>query len=510
MAPGTRNLFLRSFFLMLRSHRCYCLLCLALGLTLAVAFLLLAPPPAGAQPPKKGPLSFINDVAPIFKENCFACHDPKKRKGKLDLTTYEGLRKGGSRELDLVTPGKPDESLILDMLNATDKGRMPPPETGDPLPKAKIAVIERWIKEGAKLDQGLTPKSDLLRELRVRWVPPLPAAAYPHAVPITALAFTPDGKKIVAGGNHELTVWNVADGKLVERVRTRAERAYAMLFLPDGKLAVAGGRPGQEGDVRIYNLDVAPTRTELGVAILDGVTDKNVLVKHLLESDDSVLCLDASADGKKLVSGGCDRLVNVFDLSAGSASPKLEQTIENHADWVFGVALAPDKQHLLTASRDKTAKVWDLKTKESVLTFPAHQNTVYAVAVAKDGKTGFSAGEDNQVRQWNTTGEARQLRAMAHGKAVLRMVHNPKQPLLASCSSDLTVRIWNEQSGAAVRTLSGHTDWIYSVAFSPDGTLVAAGAHNGEVRVWKVADGTLVKAFNATPGYPATAEAPKK
>ena len=36
---------------------------------------------------------------------------------------------------------------------------------------------------------------------------------------------------------------------------TRAERAYAMVFLPDGKLAVAGGRPGQEGDVRIYNLD---------------------------------------------------------------------------------------------------------------------------------------------------------------------------------------------------------------------------------------------------------------
>src|SRR5437868_13428827 len=107
-----------------------------------------------AEPVKKGPLSFINDVAPIFKENCFACHDAKKRKGKLDLTTYEGLRKGGASELDLVTPGKPDESLILDKLTATDKGRMPPPETGDAVPKAKIAVIEQWIKEGAKVDNG--------------------------------------------------------------------------------------------------------------------------------------------------------------------------------------------------------------------------------------------------------------------------------------------------------------------------------------------------------------------
>jgi mono/diheme cytochrome c family protein len=496
---------------MLRSHRCYCVLCLALALTLALAFFLLDPPRASAQPPKKGPLSFINDVAPILKENCFACHDAKKRKGKLDLTTYEGLRKGGARELDLVAPGKPDESLILDMLTATDKSRMPPPETGDALPKAKIALIEQWIKEGAKLDDGLTPKSDLLRELRVRWVPPAPESVYPHAVPITALAFTPDGQKIIAGGNHELTIWNIANGKLEKRIRTRAERAYAMAFLPDGKLAVAGGRPGQEGDVRIYNITAAPAKMDGGVAVLDGVNDKNVLVKHLLESDDSVLCLDVSADGKRLVCGGCDRLVNVFDLSGGYANAKAEQPpIENHADWVFGVSLAADGQHLLTCSRDKTAKVWDLKTKESVLTFPAHQNTVYAVAVAKDGKSGFSVGEDNQVRQWVTSGDGRQLRAMAHNKPVLKLVHNPKQPLLASCSADQTVRIWNEQSGAAVRTLSGHTDWVYSVAFSADGGSVAAGAHNGEVRVWKVADGVLVKAFNATPGAAATAEAPKK
>jgi hypothetical protein len=496
---------------MLRSHRCFCILCLALGLALAAAFLLLAPSSASAQPAqKKGPVSFINDVAPILKENCFACHDAKKRKGKLDMTTFESLRKGGTKELDPFTPGKPEESLIIDLLTAKDKSRMPPLETGDGLPREKIAVIEQWIKEGAKLDAGLTPKSDLLRELRVRWQPPQPPAVYPYPVQITALAFTPDGKQVVAGGQHELTVWNVADGKLVKRIRTRAERAYALAFLPDGKLAVAGGRPGQEGDVRIYDLAGSPGKVVNGIATLDGVSDPKVMLAKLVDSDDSVLCLDVSADGKKLVAGGCDRMVTVWDLSAGYAKAKLEQSIENHADWVFGVALSADGKHLLTCSRDKTAKVWDLKTKESVVTFPTHQNAVYGVAVSADGKQGYSVGEDNQLRTWNTSTDARQLRATGHGKAAFKVVRNPKQPLLATCSADAIVRIWNAANGAAVKTLSGHTDWVYAVAFSADGKLLASGSFDGEVRIWNVADGKLVKAINASPGYVPVAAPPKK
>ena len=110
-----------------------------------------------------------------FGKNCFACHDAKKRKGKLDMTTFENFRKGGDKS-DPIAPGKPEESLILDLLGAKDNSRMPPKDSGEPLPAAKIAVIQQWIKEGAKLDAGLTPKSDLLRELRVRWKPPAPPA----------------------------------------------------------------------------------------------------------------------------------------------------------------------------------------------------------------------------------------------------------------------------------------------------------------------------------------------
>lgn len=459
------------------------------------------PQPAAAQPPK-GPISFINDVAPIFKENCFACHDAKKRKGKLDMTTYENLRKGGDNDNPLVD-GKPEESLMVELITTKGAKRMPPKESGDPLPPQKIEIIKQWIKEGAKLDTGITAKADILRELRVRWKPPAPPTAYKFPVNVNALAFTPDNQKLVVGGQHELTVWNIDQSKLEKRIYTRAERAYAMLFLPDGMLAVAGGRPGQEGDVKIYNINAGTPKMENGVAVLDGVNDKAVLVKDLLESDDAVLCLAATPDGKKLASGGCDRLVNVWDLSGGYANAKLEQKIENHADWVFGVAFAADGKHLVSGSRDKTAKVWDLEKKESVLTFPDHQNPVYGVAVKADGKLGFSVGEDRNLRTFNSVGDGKQVRAMAgHGNAVFKVVMHPSQPLLVTCSADNTVRVWNADSGAAVRTLGGHTDWVYAIAVSKDGNLVASGSWNGEVKVWKLADGAIVKQFNASPGLP--------
>jgi WD40 repeat protein len=459
----------------------------------------------------KPSVSFINDVAPILKENCYACHDAKKRKGKFDMTTYEGLRKGGTKE-DPIVPGKPDESLILDVLSATDKSRMPPKEAGDPLPKEKIGVIAGWIAAGASLDPGLNPKADLPRELRARWQPPPPPAAYPFPVTITALAYTPDGKKLVAGGQHELTVWDATTGKLEKRLYTRAERAYATLFLPDGNLVVAGGRPGQEGDVRIYNLNAKPVRTEQGVAILDGVHDKAVFLKQLLEADDVILCLALSPDGKKLASGGSnDRIISVWDLTAGWAKAKLEQTIENHADWVFGLAFTPDGKRLLSCGRDKTAKLWDLAGRESVLTFPDHQNPVYGVTVKPDGKVGISVGEDNQVRFWNATGDGKQIRALGgHGGTIFRVLYHPKQPWVVTCSADQTVRVWNADSGALLKTLSGHTDWVYALALSPDGSRAASGSWNGEVRVWNLADGKLIVTFNGSPGFRQTAAAGKR
>lgn len=453
------------------------------------------------------PISFINEVAPILKENCFACHDSKKKSGKYDMTTYEKIMAGGAAG-EGITAGKHAESEVYTLMVTEKERRMPPRKDNlSPVPKPQTEIIKKWIDQGAKLDAGIDPKADLIKELRKRWKAPNAPESYSFPVVVNALAFTPDGKSLVVGGHHELTVWDYENAKLLKRIATRAERAYAMLFLPNGKLVVAGGRPGQEGDVRIYDVSITGKERN-GVQRLDGIHDPKVMLKQLVETDDSVLCLALSADGKYLASGGCDRTIRLWDWAAD----KLDQTIENHADWVMGLAFSRDGKFLFSAGRDKTAKVWNIQAKESVLTFADHQNVVYGVACKTDGKAGISAGADRQVRTWNSSGEAKQIKVLgSHNDEILKLIAHNNKPLFITASADKTVKLWDLDAGTNTKTLTGLTDHVFALCFNPDATLVAAGGYDGMVAVWKI-DGTLVKSFNASPGYvpPTPPAEPKK
>jgi hypothetical protein len=454
-----------------------------------------------AEPDTAKPVSFMNDIAPLLKEACFACHDAKKRKGKLDLTTFAGLAKGGERG-DAIVPGKPEESLLWTLASGEEEPLMPPKDAGTKLAPDRLSLIERWIKQGAKFD-GTSPTENLVVELRRRWQPPEPPQAYPHPSAVRALAFTPDGKFLLAGGHHEILVHALPTGHLVQRLRTRAERTNAMMFLLDGKtLAVAGGRPGQEGDVRLYAWDPPPSVPDGTAKAVDATKVDGQRVRELLQIDDEVMALALSSDGLHLAAAGCDRPIRVWN----TADWKQTHSIENHADWVFGLAFTPDGKRLVSVSRDKTAKVWDLATNEAVMTFPDHQNTVYGVWVRADGKQAFSVGEDGTWRSWSLE-NGKQVRAeRGHTKPVFRIaaVTVQKRPTLATTSADGTVRLWNPDNGQTVKALAGWNDWVYALAVSPDGSQLAAGAWNGEIRVWRVVDGKdvaePVAAFNASPG----------
>ena len=91
-------------------------------------------------------ISFEKDVMPIFKANCISCHKADKKKGKLDMSTYAELMKGG-KQGNPVKPGDPAKSLIIEMISGKEPEM---PEKGDKLTDAQVQIISEWIKQGAK------------------------------------------------------------------------------------------------------------------------------------------------------------------------------------------------------------------------------------------------------------------------------------------------------------------------------------------------------------------------
>jgi WD40 repeat protein len=449
-----------------------------------------ARPPAASEKKRSAgssgikPVSFMRDIAPILVENCIACHNPRKSESKYVMTTFAQFAKGGQQgEGITIEPGEPDESYLIELIRPGGQPRMPYKQ--DPLPTEKIALIERWVAEGAKYDGG-SPSDDwtiLLRKSQVVTIP----ASYPVTIPITALEFSRDGSTIAASGFHEITYWKTADGTLDHRVSGLAERVYDIAYSPDGKwMATASGDPGIYGIAKLWLLDQAGAAKP---------------VRDIIETQDVVFSVVFSPDSKKIATAGADRTIRIFDVESG----KPLSQIEDHADWIFAVAFSPDGKRLASASRDKTSKVFDVERKESLVTFPAHVQPVYTVAFTPDGKAVTTGGEDNRVRIWSPDNDGKSIREIGgFGGTVFQLQYTPDGKNLLACSADNNVHVFDAK-GSSLRRLQGHTDWVYSVAVSRDGKVVAAGSWNGEVRLWNLADGKPLRTIVAAPGYKATA-----
>ncbi|MBI5802418.1 MAG: PSD1 domain-containing protein, partial [Verrucomicrobia bacterium] len=126
-----------------------------------------------------GTIHFDRDIRPILSEHCFACHGPDggKRKAGLRLDTREGLFGSGKSGAAAVVPGQPDASELLKRITAADKGElMPPPKTGKHLAAPQVALLRRWIEQGANWSPGwaFTPP-------QLSPVPAVKLAAWPRS-----------------------------------------------------------------------------------------------------------------------------------------------------------------------------------------------------------------------------------------------------------------------------------------------------------------------------------------
>ncbi|MDP6354418.1 MAG: c-type cytochrome domain-containing protein, partial [Planctomycetota bacterium] len=308
----------------------------------------------------------------LLKTNCLSCHNPEKKKGKLDLTTREALLLGGENG-KVAVPGKSAVSRLIHGLQAGADPHMPP--KGQLSPRA-IATFEAWIDEGIEWDAEAlkvrpSPKHEELENLPEGFSP------------VLAIALASDGKRLAAGRGNKVVVFDLSQGnKVVATLKGHRDAVRSLAWSSDGKWLASGGYRSAriwngkwqsvreiralEGQVTalafapddksLFTAESIPTRR--GMVHRWGLAEGRKFAEWVAHKD-SVFGLAVSGDGKQIATAGGDRVAKVWDLVTG----KETVNIEGHDTAIYGLAFNKDGTQLTTVSADRELIIWDLKTK---------------------------------------------------------------------------------------------------------------------------------------------------
>ena len=201
-------------------------------------------------------------------------------------------------------------------------------------------------------------------------------------------------------------------------------------------------------------------------------------------------------DGQTAVSASDDKTLKVWDLAMG----KCRATLKGHSQYVWGLAITPDGQTVVSASGDYTLKAWDLVTGKCRTTLRCHDGLVLCVAITPDGQTAISASVDKTLKVWDlATGKCRTT-LEGHANAIQAVAITPDGLTAVSASDDKTLKVWDVATGNCRATLEGHSEGIWDVAITSNGRTVVSGSVDSTMRVWDLATGKCLGTLEGSPG----------
>jgi WD40 repeat protein len=214
------------------------------------------------------------------------------------------------------------------------------------------------------------------------------------------------------------------------------DRVNALRFSPDGKtFAVGSGEPTRSGDISVWD-----------------VASGNLIREWKERHTDAVLSLDFSADGKKLASGGADKIARVTDVASG----KVVNVLEGHTHHVLGVSFRSDGRVLGTSGADNSVIVWDM----------------------------ISGERKKKIEGWSK--EVTSLQFIGATNQIL------------TSSGDTQVRIVDD-NGAQIRAVAKLPDFMQAAASATTAKTILAGGEDSLLRIWNTSTGQELATFGPDP-----------
>jgi len=212
--------------------------------------------------------------------------------------------------------------------------------------------------------------------------------------------------------------------------------------------------------------------------------DRQTLQQHqrvLTGHTGSVLCLQY--DEKVIISGSSDSTVRVWDVETG----EMVNTLIHHCEAVlhlsFNFKFCNDNKlgMMVTCSKDRSIAVWDMVSPTEInlrRVLVGHRAAVNVVDF--DDKYIVSASGDRTIKVWSTSSCEFVRTLNGHKRGIACLQYHDR--LVVSGSSDNTIRLWDIECGACLRTLEGHEELVRCIRF--DSKRIVSGAYDGKIKVW--------------------------
>ena len=294
-----------------------------------------------------------------------------------------------------------------------------------------------------------------------------------------AISFSPDGERIVTGGEAVVAVWDLDSGEAALSLVGHGSPVSNAVFSPDGALIATSGRD-LGGAIRVWD---ALTGDELHV--IGGLGD---VIGLEISPDSSLLAASAFGSGR----------IQVRSLESGDVVHKLdaveEVDVEGFDNCCDPLGLAFSPGGFLAAATEVGTVVWDLSTERLIAHLRHHERLAATTAliwrrldVAFSPDDWFLVTGDAAVAHvWDMDTWQLRSRLVGHRDTIQAVAVSSDSSLIATGSTDGTIRVFEAETGEAVLTLAGHVGAVIKVAFSPDGTLLGSAGSDGTARVWDI------------------------
>lgn len=293
---------------------------------------------------------------------------------------------------------------------------------------------------------------------------PLP----PKQPPVTALAYSNDGKTLAAGMNRSVVLFELKSGEVTKRIETPGQ-VTAAAFVSDKQLIIATGHPGQSGELHVHDL-------------------KSNNPPRIIRAHHDLIYGLSIRDGQ-VATGSYDRLVKLWNLADG----KELFTLKDHSDSVYRVAFRPNGKLLASVAADRSLKIWDTTTGKRLYSLTEATDWLSTVAFSPDGKLVAAAGVDKSIRIYAVDETEGKLHSsfFAHDGTIFGLAFAPDGKSLFSLGQDRIVKVWDVTKGTELRHFAPLPTDALVMALRPDGKQLAIGRHDGVLTLHDVKNGKV-------------------